>query len=68
MPAGMPAICYEDSLCHPTTPDMEVTSTVKLSELAEVLWRSLEAGAKEVLRIHDEAFAKEQVEFGRVAG
>lgn len=63
MPVGISAISYEDSMCHPTDPDMEVTSNVKLSELAEVLWRSLEARAKEVHRIHDEAFAKEQVEF-----
>lgn len=63
MPVGIAAISSEDSLCHPTDPDMEITSTMKLSELAEVLWRSLEAGAKEVHRIHDEAFAKEQVEF-----
>lgn len=63
MPVGVSAISYEDSMCYPTDPDMEVTSTIKLSELAEVLWMSLEAGAKEVHRIHDEAFAKEQVEF-----
>jgi hypothetical protein len=63
MPAGVPAISSEDSMQYPTTPDMEVLSSVKLSELAEALWRSLEAGAKEVDRIHDEAFAKEQVEF-----
>lgn len=63
MPADVPAISYEDSMCHPTDPDMEVTSNVKLSDLAEVLWRSLEAGAKEVHRIHDEVFAREQVEF-----
>ena len=62
MPVGVAAISYEDSLHHPTEPDMEMTSTVKLSELAEVLWRSLEAGAKEVHRIHNEAFAREQVE------
>jgi hypothetical protein len=63
MPVDVMAISYEDSLCHPTTPDMEVTSTIKLSELAEMLWRSLEAGAKEVPRIHDEVFAKDQVKF-----
>lgn len=63
MPAGVPAINSEDSMQYPTAPDMEVLSSVKLSELAEALWRSLEAGAKEVDRIHDEAFAKEQVEF-----
>ncbi len=63
MPVGVPAINSEDSMCYPTTPDIEVLSTVKLSELAEALWRSLEAGAKEVPRIHDETFAKEQVEF-----
>jgi hypothetical protein len=63
MPAGVGAISSEDSMNYRTPPDVEVLSSVKLSELAEALWRSLEAGAKEVDRIHAEAFAKEQVEF-----
>lgn len=63
MPEGVPAISPEESMWHQIEADVEVTSNVRLSELAEALWRSLEAGAKEVHRIHNEAFAKEQVEF-----
>jgi hypothetical protein len=63
MPAGVRAVSSEDSMCYRTGPATEVLSSVKLSELAEALWRSLEAGPKEVDRIHDEEFAKEQVEF-----
>lgn len=63
MPEAIPAISSEESMCHQVDADVEVTSNIRLSELAEVLWRSLEAGAKEVPRIHDEAFAKDQVAF-----
>jgi DNA-binding protein len=63
MPEAVPAISPEESMYRQTDADVEVTSNVRLSELAEALWRSLEAGAKEVHRIHDETFAKEQVKF-----
>ncbi len=63
MPEAVPAISPDESMCHQTDADVEVTSNVRLSELAGPLWRSLEAGAKEVHCIHDETFAKEQVEF-----
>lgn len=62
MPEAIPAISSEESMCHQIDADVEVTSNIRLSELAEALWRSLEVGAKEVPRIHDEVFAKEQVE------
>lgn len=41
-------------------PGMGNAVDVKFSKLAELLWRTLEAGPKEVDRIHDEYFAEEQ--------
>lgn len=38
---------------------------VELSELAGLLWESLQAGPREVDRIHDEHFAEEQAKFFR---
>jgi hypothetical protein len=35
---------------------------IKLSDLAEILWKTLEAGEQEVDRLHDEYFAERQVE------
>jgi hypothetical protein len=63
MPRGVPAIGSEKSGYLPVEEGTEVTSGIRLSELSEALWKSLAAGAREVHRIHDEAFANEQVEF-----
>ncbi len=43
--------------------DVEIPKGTKLFDLAEMLWKSLEAGASEVDRIHDVAFISEQIEF-----
>jgi hypothetical protein len=43
-------------------PGVEVSSSIKFSELAAALWKSLEAGADEVDRIHDEVYVEAQVE------
>ena len=36
---------------------------IKLSDLSELLWKSLQSGAGEVDVIHDEAFVNEQIEY-----
>jgi hypothetical protein len=44
------------------SPGYAFTKQVDLSDLAELLWKTLEAGAAEVDRIHDTAFIESQVE------
>jgi hypothetical protein len=44
------------------SPGYAATGRVNLSNLAPLIWRTLEAGAAEVDRIHDEVFVKIQVE------
>lgn len=63
MPRAIPAVGSEESGYLPVGEETEIMSSIRLSELSEVLWESLATGAKEVHRIHDEAFAKEQVKF-----
>lgn len=63
MPKGMAAVSSEQAMYARDDDDVEVASSIRLSDLAAVLWKSLEAGAKEVDRIHDEEYAKDQVKF-----
>jgi hypothetical protein len=44
------------------TPGYAVTKPANLSDLAELLWKTLQAGPMEVDRIHDETYVSNQVE------
>jgi hypothetical protein len=62
MPRGFPVATdsFLMSSGNYVPPGMANAADVKFSKLAELLWRTLEAGPKEVDRIHDEYFAEEQ--------
>lgn len=63
MSTGFYSITHELAMSQPTEWDTEVTTSDKLSDLSELLWKSLEAGASEVDRIHDETFVEDQIKF-----
>lgn len=66
MARGFPLIIGGDEdyeiFGSPRPPGYANTTAVNISDLAELIWKFLEAGPDEVDRIHDEAFVESQVE------
>jgi hypothetical protein len=64
MPRGFPvadsAFNLQSGFNNP--PGWANAARTKISDLAEVIWKTLQAGAEQVDRIHDEQFAEAQVE------
>jgi hypothetical protein len=67
MPRGFPVATdgFLMSSGNYVPPGMADAVDVEFSKLAELLWKTLEAGPKEVDRIHDEYFAEEQAKHFR---
>jgi transcription elongation factor Elf1 len=64
MARGFPVLIGEDYdiFGDPRPPSYASTVAVNISDLAELIWRFLEARPDEVDRIHDEVFVESQVE------
>lgn len=61
MPLEFPSLNSRDAEQHGVPAGVDVPTSIEISELALALWQSLEAGDKEVDRIHDEFFVDAQV-------
>lgn len=62
MARGFPVVTLEDSRSGGYRTGAAILTALKLSKLAEIIWKTLEAGPDEVDRIHDESFVDSQVE------
>jgi hypothetical protein len=62
MPRGYEVLKSIDYACGGYVPPGVDAATIKLSDLAEVIWKTFEAGGQSVDRLHDDYFAERQVE------